>query len=206
MITSPFYPIGTTGKRWGEPETLAWRNGTRIRRSYQDDVVQRILNLKDRYSVSRYGGLSVNPERYPLYYLKNKNWDAARPIILITGGVHGYETSGVSGALQFMETYATDYLDQFNILCIPCVSPWSYETINRWNPLALDPNRSCYTNSPCEESNHLIRLVSAYTQQILAHFDLHETTQSDESEFRPALSVKRRTKNAKAFHDKCENG
>ena len=26
-----------------------------------------------------------------------KDWDATKPTILVTGGVHGYETSGVQG-------------------------------------------------------------------------------------------------------------
>ena len=31
------------------------------------------------------------------------------PCVLVTGGVHGYETSGVHGALQFVERHAADY-------------------------------------------------------------------------------------------------
>ena len=72
--------------------------------------------------------------------------------VLITGGVHGYETSGVHGALSFLETRATDYLDRFNIACAPCVSPWAHETSNRWNPLTIDPNRSFHPDIPAGES------------------------------------------------------
>ncbi|MDW6005297.1 M14 family metallopeptidase [Vibrio mangrovi] len=192
MITEKFYPIGTPGKAWGEAERLEWKNKARIRRSYEDDVVKRITALKDRFRVSIYGMLSFNPDRYPLYYLRNQNWRPERPVILITGGVHGYETSGVIGALQFLEDEADSYLEHFNILSIPCVSPWGYETRNRWNPCAIDPNRSFYTLSRCEEASHLIQLLSSYMTRahILAHFDLHETTIEDESEFRPALAAR----------------
>ena len=48
-----------------------------------------------------------------------------KPSVLVTGGVHGYETSGVQGALAFLETEAQRYADRFNICVAPCVSPWS---------------------------------------------------------------------------------
>ena len=34
----------------------------------------------------------------------------------------------------------------FNLLVIPCVSPWGYEVIERWNAKAVDPNRSFNPN------------------------------------------------------------
>ncbi len=27
-------------------------------------------------------------------------------------------------------------------MVVPCVSPWAYEVVHRWNPRAIDPNRS----------------------------------------------------------------
>jgi len=56
--------------------------------------------------------------------------------------VHGYETSGVQGALLFLQSAAAAYSESFNLLVVPCVSPWGYETIQRWNAQAVDPNRS----------------------------------------------------------------
>ncbi len=61
--------------------------------------------------------------------------------------------------------------------------------INRWNPNAIDPNRSFYKYSPAEESANLIKLV-ATLGDVLMHIDLHETTDSDETEFRPALAAR----------------
>ncbi|NLS11723.1 M14 family metallocarboxypeptidase [Vibrio sp. SM6] len=189
MDNTTVYPIGTLGQPWGDAEHLAWRNQTTIKRQYQDEVVPKILALAAQFDVSQYGALSYDTARYPLYCIKSRNWDAAKPTVLITGGVHGYETSGVHGALKFMATRAAEYQDAFNIIAAPCVSPWGYETINRWNPNALDPNRSFYENSPAEESASLIQLV-ATLGEVLVHFDLHETTDTDESEFRPALCAR----------------
>jgi len=51
--------------------------------------------MKGDFDVEQYGALSVDKERYPLFCLKTKNWDAKKMNVLVTGGVHGYETSGV---------------------------------------------------------------------------------------------------------------
>ncbi len=108
--------------------------------------------------------------------------------MLVTGGVHGYETSGVRGALQFLEQRAADY--HVNLLVAPCVSPWGYERIHRWNANAVDPNRSFKEGGTAEEAQALMRLVAPLRGRFLMHIDLHETTDSDESEFRPALAAR----------------
>ncbi len=153
-------------------------------------VVSKIHTLSEKFDVEQYGALSYAPEKYPLFAIKTHNWDPTKPTVLITGGIHGYETSGVHGALAFLTLKAEQYSADFNILVVPCVSPWGYETINRWNPNAVDPNRSFYANSPAEESAALMKLVQAQQTHFLAHLDLHETTDSDESEFRPALAAR----------------
>ncbi|AIV08468.1 peptidase [Vibrio harveyi] len=183
------YPIGTPGQLWGEAERKAWREQRDVKRSYQEEVVTKIDALRERFDVEQYGALSYDEARFPLFCIKTRNWDAAKPVVLVTGGVHGYETSGVHGALKFVDTQAERYAEHFNIVVAPCVSPWGYEVINRWNPNAIDPNRSFYANSPAEESANLIKLV-ATLGDVLMHIDLHETTDSDETEFRPALAAR----------------
>ncbi|MGR4988012.1 M14 family metallopeptidase [Vibrio rotiferianus] len=183
------YPIGTPGQPWAEAERKAWCEQRDVKRSYQDEVVTKVDALRDRFDVEQYGALSYNEARFPLLCIKTRNWDAAKPVILVTGGVHGYETSGVHGALKFVDTQAERYAKYFNIVVAPCVSPWGYEVINRWNPNAIDPNRSFYADSPAEESANLIKLV-ATLGDVLMHIDLHETTDSDETEFRPALAAR----------------
>ena len=183
------YPIGTPGQTWGAAERKAWLAERDVKRSYQEEVVSKIDALRDRFDVEQYGALSYDEDRFPLFCIKTRNWDSAKPVVLVTGGVHGYETSGVHGALKFVDTEAERYAEHFNIVVAPCVSPWGYEVINRWNPNAIDPNRSFYANSPAEESANLIQLV-ATLGDVLMHIDLHETTDSDETEFRPALAAR----------------
>ncbi len=189
MKSGYIYPIGTPGQPWNEEERKAWLATQEVKRSYQDEVVSKIDALRERFDVEQYGALSYNEARFPLFCIKTRNWDSTKPVVLVTGGVHGYETSGVHGALKFVETEAERYAEHSNIVVVPCVSPWGYEVINRWNPNAIDPNRSFYKDSPAEESANLMKLV-ATLGDVLMHIDLHETTDSDETEFRPALAAR----------------
>lgn len=190
MTQSDVYSIGIQGQKWGEQEKLAWRGMQTIKRSYLNDVVSKIVPLNTHFDIEQYGALSYDVEKYPLLVVKSCDWDKSKPTILITGGVHGYETSGVHGALRFLETKILDYNDKFNFVVVPCVSPWGYETINRWNVNAVDPNRSFYADSPSEESAGLMAVVASLNLDLMAHIDLHETTDTDNSEFRPALAAR----------------
>ncbi|MBS0432081.1 MAG: M14 family metallocarboxypeptidase [Proteobacteria bacterium] len=190
MNPMPAYPIGTPGQPWGDAEKAQWLSRQRKQRSYADDVLSVIEPLRARFDVGQYGTLDYPPDSYPLFALKSRGWRDDRPILLVTGGVHGYETSGVHGALRFAERHAVDYADRANLLIVPCVSPWGYERIHRWDPLALDPNRNFRPDSPAPESAALMELVAPFRERVLLHIDLHETTDTDESEFRPALAAR----------------
>lgn len=185
-----FYPIGTPGQPWTDDDRAAWRQRQTIQRSYADEVLARLDSLDPRLAASQYGALSVDPGRYPLMAVRPAAPVPGAPWALVTGGVHGYETSGVQGALAFLRSGAADYLDRVNLVVAPCVSPWGYEVINRWNPGAIDPNRSFVADSPAEECAALMRFVAGLGVRFLLHIDLHETTDTDESEFRPALAAR----------------
>lgn len=189
-MTTAFYPIGVPGQPWGAAEKAQWLARQRVQRSYANEVLTKIDALRGRFDVSQYGQLDYPSGRYPLLAIRSRGWDDALPAMLVTGGVHGYETSGVQGALEFVDRHAADYAGRCNLLVAPCVSPWGYERIQRWNALALDPNRSFVADSPAPESAALMALVQPLLGRFLMHIDLHETTDSDESEFRPALAAR----------------
>lgn len=185
-----FYPIGTPGQPWENADRAAWQALQRRQRSYRDDVVAAIQALGSDWDVVDYGTLAYATGPYPLLALRSRDWDAALPVMLVTGGVHGYETSGVHGALQFARDHAAGYAGRANLVIAPCVSPWGYEHVQRWNPDAVDPNRSFVADSPAPESAALMQLAASLGGRVLMHIDLHETTDTDESEFRPALAAR----------------
>ena len=190
MSHSHFYPIGTPGQAWGAAELAQWRARQVRQRSYADDVLTAIDHLRDSFEVATYGEVVYGDERFPLMAVRSRHWVPGLPGVLVTGGVHGYETSGVHGALRCLQLLAPSVAGRVNLLVAPCVSPWAYERFQRWNFDAIDPNRSFREDSPAQESAALMRLVAPLCGQWLAHIDLHETTNSDETEFRPAVAAR----------------
>jgi len=184
------FPIGTPGRPWGAEERANWLARQVRQRSYADDVLVKVDALRSRFVVLEYGELRYADGPFSLQAIRSRDWRDDLPSALVTGGVHGYETSGVQGALQFVEQQAAAYSGRMNLLVAPCVSPWAYERIHRWNAEAVDPNRSFRENSPAPEAAALMRLVAPLRERFLVHIDLHETTDSDESEFRPALAAR----------------
>lgn len=190
MTTQSNYPIGTKGQKWGKTEIQAWQQAQQVKRSYKEQVLAKLPSCAQHFDIEQYGALPIDKDKYPLFLLKSQNFNADKPSVLITGGVHGYETSGVQGAIRFANSIDTQYLEHFNIFVAPCVSPWGYETINRWNIDAIDPNRSFYPDSPAPECAQIMQAIQELNIPIMAHIDLHETTDTDNSEFRPALAAK----------------
>ena len=188
-------PIGRPGQPWGAAELAQWRARQVRQRSYADDVLSVVERLRTRFDVQRYGEVVYadvhHPaEQFPLFAIRSLAWQPGLPGVLVTGGVHGYETSGVQGALRFAEAHAEAFAGRMNWLVVPCVSPWAYERIQRWNFDAVDPNRAFHPHSPAQESATLMRLVEPLRGQFAAHIDLHETTDTDESEYRPAVAAR----------------
>lgn len=194
MQSHTLYPIGTPAQPWSAAERAQWLSRQQIQRSYADEVVSRLqASMPAAGVLVQYGELdypSLGLPRYPLFAVRSRVWQPQRPTALITGGVHGYETSGVHGALQFIAEAFEVCSERLNLLVLPCISPWAYETINRWNPLTLDPNRHFYSASPAQEAAAAMACVAEYAPHVDLHIDLHETTNTDNSEFGPAKAAR----------------
>ncbi len=190
--TLPF-PIGTPGTPWSEADKAAWRARQRVKRSYADEVVAPLkAHLPAHGELIEYGVLDDAHRglgRYPLHAVRSRDWRPDRPVVLVTGGVHGYETSGVQGALQWLREDFDRHAGALNLV-LPCLSAWGYETINRWNPDALDPNRQFRPASPAAEAALAMACVAAHGKRVDLHVDLHETTDTDNSEFGPAKAAR----------------
>ena len=95
-----FDHIGVPGKKWGSTEVKKWRSERRKQRSYEKEVVEVVERVRSAQSgifdVFEYGKLKYEEcgVEHPLFAIKTKPWDDEKPSVLVTGGVHGYETSG----------------------------------------------------------------------------------------------------------------
>ena len=195
----PSYPVGTVGVAWGDAEKKQWLALQSKKRDYFTDVVSPLMRLPVQSGARafQYGELDYREfgaAKYPLFAVKSTPWVKDRDTVIVTGGVHGYETSGVLGAITIAHEYLSTYSQKhnLNVLVLPCVSPWGYEHIQRWTPDAVDPNRCFPRNGApglCPEAVAAMKCIGEYTAEsrsVLVHCDLHETRTMDISEFRPA--------------------
>lgn len=179
-------------------------------RSYTIDVVDRLKELcssredddddddadDSRFEMIQYGALSHNPTRYPLVAAKSRGsgW-GHQPCMLVTGGVHGSERSGIEGCLEFLEQQQqqqqrqkSSSFNNVNLLIVPCVSPWAYEWGTRCQANRKDPNRSfsyfknnnlssASASYQTEEAQALMTFLrqSLNVPRWTCHLDLHET-------------------------------
>ena len=183
------------GSSWSDTEKAACSEGVGVsKRSYQKDVLSKIEALREHFHVVQYGNLSIDPTRYPLICMKTRcSWDdPTRHCLLITGGVHGNESSTVEGALLFASTQMQALAGAgFNICVCPCISPWGYEHLQRWTSTALDPNRGFFSTSalcPTEEAGMFIALLASLggASKWSMHIDLRESCMSDDDQYRSA--------------------
>jgi len=188
------YPIGQPGSPWDDADKATWLSRQQVQRSYVAEVLVPLqTGLPALAELFQYGVLDYRRfglGSYPLYAVRSRRWEPDHPVVVVTGGVHGYETSGVQGALRWIRREFDSHAGNINVLVLPCVSPWGYETINRWNPEALDPNRQFKRDSPAAESALAMACVSANCRRVDVHVDLHETTDTDNSEFGPAKAAR----------------
>ena len=153
------------------------------KRDYCNDVVSRLRALpSNTHTLEKYGSLSIDKDRYPLFNVRVGDFDNGNPNILITAGVHGYEPSGIEAALTFLETDAAMLTNAFNFVVYPCISPWAYEFDHRWNAFAEDPNRNFSRAGNVNQIDECVRFmnsVEARGAKFAAAIDLHETPDRD---------------------------
>ena len=154
MTIERFYPIGTPGQPWTADDKAAWYAGREIQRSYRDEVLAVLDRLGSRYEVEQYGALSVDPERYPLFAVTCRSTDASAPWALITGGVHGYETSGVQGSAGVPRNPGLRTTQSgFNLLVDALRQPVGLRGDQPLEPAtASTPTAPSSTDSPSEEA------------------------------------------------------
>lgn len=195
---------------WKEADKLNWLSKQTFQRSYAEQVLTRIEKLKQvggDLKIQQYGSLSLQgrdelsidgatlsaqeyTNRYPLYYAEVGDITNGKPNIIVTGGTHGYEESGVYGALEFLEKDVAKYADQFNFIVFPCLSPFAYEVNQRWTHDAWDVNRSFDRSKPYVPEAQLVMDVLDEARKragkdFAAAVDLHETPDRDKTMMPP---------------------
>ena len=89
------HSIGTPGTPWGAADKAAWLSHQRVQRSYAAEVLAPLqTRLPAQAELFQYGVLDYTRfglGSYPLYAVRSRRWEPSHPVVVVTGGVHGYE-------------------------------------------------------------------------------------------------------------------
>lgn len=168
-------------KGWSEAEINAWRDGV-IRLGKVRDYAVILQSLQDAckhssFSLTEYGR---DKSGNAFFYASSPIPSPDKANFLITAGVHGYEPSGVLAAIEFIRDHATAYVDRFNLVVFPCISPWAFEYDQRWSTDALDTNRMFFdTGSRVIECTAFMTALRSLEMRFVGAIDLHETRDID---------------------------
>lgn len=169
-------------KGWSESQISDWYNGVVARGKVRDysEIVTRVTRLPANiYTVETHAVMS---DGNPAFRISIGDTHNGNPNILIIGGVHGYEPSGVEAAIRFVQKEAPSLINKFNFVVYPCISPWAYEHDQRWNAQAQDPNRLFARGDAfpaIEECQHFMTSMEQNGIKFAAAIDLHETCDRD---------------------------
>ncbi|MFA5591819.1 MAG: hypothetical protein WC989_00705 [Micavibrio sp.] len=175
---------------WDEQQVRDWYEGVVAEGKKRDyaDIISRVTRLPaNTHTVKSYAVMS---DGNPAFRITVGDVNNGNPNILLTGGVHGYEPSGIEAALAFAKDHAPHLTKEFNFVIYPCISPWAYEYDQRWNPQGEDPNR-LFTRIPkaakaglhrtffIDECQSFMDSMEEENVKFLCAIDKHETNDRD---------------------------
>ena len=192
----PWYPIGTPGVPWTKAQREEWRASVEApKRSYADEVLAKLEPLKSRYDVFKYGALPYDaddPERYPLFAVRTRG-STRRTASRASSSPAGSTATRPAGCRARSGSWRPSARISWTTLT--CSSPRASRrggtnassggTRAPWTPIDPSP-----IDTPTR-SKFLGAMVDAQgVGTWMVHVDLHETTDTDETEFRPAKAAR----------------
>ena len=148
LAAAPLAPLVAQDIRTGA-ERASWQRTT----SHQEllDFLHEIQARTDRMRIAHVA-TTAEGRTMPLVILgappmvtPGAAWLSGKPMLYITGSVHGGERSGKEGALQLIRELTIgrhqDLLERVNVLIIPSLNPDGAEAGRRTNALGYDMNR-----------------------------------------------------------------
>lgn len=172
-------------KPWDDHQINAWYQSVISGGKVRDygAIVSRLQKLPaNTHWLQKYADIQARDETYAGIRVTVGDLQNGKPNILITGGVHGYEPSGIEASIAFLKDDASALSAYFNFVVYPCLSPWAYEYDQRWNSQAQDPNRLFSRGDDivyAAECYHFMNDMEANGTKFSAAIDLHETPDRD---------------------------
>ncbi len=140
-----------------------------------DDIVDRLkISLGPLGEFTEVDTLSVGNRKYPLIKIVLGKGNPRR--ILISGGIHGDEPSGVETICSFLENKLyKNFLDNWEFTLLPCINPSGFEVGTRNNQDDIDLNRMFREVTAPQEVNFVKTVLD---QPYELDLELHEDIDS----------------------------
>jgi hypothetical protein len=138
--------------------------------------VEAKLALVKGHRVEQIASVTYGDASWPILCVRSKRWEASRPMVLISGGVHGDERAGVHAALAFLAHGQHEFEDALQFVVFPCVNPSGFDADTLETASGANLNRLFGINSAQPEVSAIEDWLRIHAQRFLMTFDLHEVS------------------------------
>lgn len=143
-------------------------------RQFDDILVRLKASLNPVGELTEVDTLPAGNREYPLIKIVLGKGNPRR--ILISGGIHGDEPSGVETICAFLEAkFYKNFLDDWEFTLLPCINPSGFEVGTRNNQDGIDLNRMFKEVTPPKEVNFVKAVLD---QPYDLDLELHEDVDS----------------------------
>jgi hypothetical protein len=140
---------------------------------FAHEVEAKLSQLKG-CSVEQIARVSYGGASWPILCVRSARWDATRPTVLISGGVHGDEPAGVHAALAFLADGQREFNDVLQFVVFPCVNPSGFDADTLETQSGANLNRLFGTGSAQPEVRAIEDWLRVHGRHFRMTFDLHE--------------------------------
>jgi hypothetical protein len=140
---------------------------------FSQEVESKLSQLKG-CSVEQIARVSYGGASWPILCVRSTRWDATRPTVLISGGLHGDEPAGVHAALAFLADGQREFNDVLQFVVFPCVNPSGFDADTLETRSGANLNRLFGTESTQPEVRAIEDWLRVHGRHFRMTFDLHE--------------------------------
>lgn len=140
---------------------------------FAQEVESKLAQLKG-HSVEEIARVRYCDASWPILCVRSTHWEATRPTVLISGGVHGDEPAGVHAALAFLADGQREFNDVLQFVVFPCVNPSGFDAGTLETESGANLNRLFGIESTQPEVCAIEDWLQVHARRFRMTFDLHE--------------------------------
>lgn len=142
---------------------------------FAQEVEAKLAHLKG-HRVEQIATVAYGDSSWPILCVRSEQWEASRPTVLISGGVHGDEPAGVHAALSFFAHGQHEFDNVLQFVAFPCVNPSGFDADTLATVSGANLNRLFGINSAQPEVRAIEDWLRVQARRFLMTFDLHEVS------------------------------